>query len=54
MGIILSSLLFGVIHDDYLVFGFIMGVAFGVVYHYKKALLVSIILHIFWNIIASF
>ncbi|WP_164908467.1 CPBP family intramembrane glutamic endopeptidase [Halobacillus litoralis] len=54
MGIILSSLLFGVIHGDYLVFGFIMGVAFGVVYHCKKSLFVSILLHILWNIIASF
>ncbi|MCA0987438.1 CPBP family intramembrane glutamic endopeptidase [Guptibacillus algicola] len=52
-GIVLSSILFGWIHGDYPQFGFVMGLSFGLIYHYKKSLVAAIGLHIVWNVIAS-
>lgn len=52
-GIVISSLVFGMIHGDYQMFGFIMGLSFGIMYHFKKSLIASILLHILWNLTSS-
>ncbi|MBA2176312.1 CPBP family intramembrane metalloprotease [Halobacillus locisalis] len=53
LSILITSLLFGFIHDGYVVFGIVMGLSFGLMFHIKRSLAAAILLHILWNALAS-
>lgn len=52
LGLILSSIILGLLHPGYVLSASIMGVVFVVLYRLTRSLIVPIILHIVWNAFA--
>lgn len=49
IGIIVTSIIFGLLHPGYILSGMAMGFVFGSVYHLTRSLWPAIILHALWN-----
>ncbi|PQD93899.1 hypothetical protein CYL18_17220 [Pradoshia eiseniae] len=54
ISLLISSVLFSFTHPSYLFFGFILGIAFGLVFRLTKSLIPAILTHIMWNIFTLF
>lgn len=52
LGLVISSVVFGLLHPGYFLSASIMGVVFVVLYKLTRSLIVPIILHIIWNAFA--
>lgn len=52
LGLVISSVVFGLLHPDYVLSASIMGVVFVTLYRLTRSLIVPIILHIIWNAFA--
>lgn len=49
LGVIVSSIIFGLLHLGYPIVGTIMGIVFVILYKLTKSLVVPILFHILWN-----
>jgi uncharacterized protein len=49
-----SSSIFGIMHSDYPLFGFILGMGLGIAFKVSKSVLPSIIVHFLWNLFSLF
>jgi membrane protease YdiL (CAAX protease family) len=54
LGLIVSSVVFGILHFGFPISAGIMGIVFVALYRLTKSIVPSIFLHIVWNLIASF
>ncbi|MGK9185733.1 CPBP family intramembrane metalloprotease [Priestia filamentosa] len=54
MGVLVSSLIFGIFHIGFPLTATIMGIVFAILFYRTKSIMPSLILHIVWNVIASF
>ena len=52
--LLISSVLFGFTHPEYPFFGFILGIAFGLVFRLTKSLIPAILTHFLWNVFSLF
>lgn len=52
--LLISSVLFGFTHPEYPFFGFILGIAFGLVFRLTKSLIPAILTHMLWNVFSLF
>ena len=52
--LLISSVLFGFTHPEYPFFGFILGIAFGLVFRFTKSLIPAILTHMLWNVFSIF
>ena len=50
----ISSVLFGFTHPEYPLFGFILGIAFGLVFRFTKSLIPALLTHFLWNVFTLF
>ncbi|WP_425283748.1 CPBP family intramembrane glutamic endopeptidase [Mesobacillus persicus] len=54
IALFISSILFGLLHAEYPVFGFVLGMIFGVVYKLSKSVVPAIITHFIWNVFSLY
>ena len=52
--LLISSTLFGMMHSEYPLFGFILGIVLGVIYKLTKSVIPAILVHFLWNLFALF
>ena len=50
----ISSIIFGLLHTEYPLFGFVLGLTFGSVFRLSNSLLPAILTHMLWNIFSLF
>ncbi|WP_176482022.1 CPBP family intramembrane glutamic endopeptidase [Paucisalibacillus globulus] len=54
LALLISSILFGFIHPEYPLFGFVLGVSFGFTYKLSRSIVPAILIHVIWNIFSLF
>ncbi|MCP3738042.1 CPBP family intramembrane glutamic endopeptidase [Rossellomorea sp. BNER] len=52
--LLISSILFGIMHSEYPVFGFVLGIVLGGVFKLTKSVVPVMLVHFLWNIFALF
>jgi len=54
VALLLSSILFALLHREYPLFGFVLGVVFGMTYKLTKSIVPAIFVHMIWNAFSLF
>ncbi|QHA92229.1 CPBP family intramembrane metalloprotease [Bacillus sp. N1-1] len=52
--LLVSSIIFGMMHSEYPLFGVILGIVFGIVYRLTKSIVPGIIVHFLWNLFSLY
>lgn len=54
ISLLISSLLFGLGHTEYPLFGVVLGISFGLVFRLSRSLMPAILTHMLWNVFSLF
>ncbi len=52
--LLVSSIIFGMMHSEYPLFGVILGIVFGIVYGLTKSIVPGILVHFLWNLFSLY
>ena len=52
--LLVSSIIFGMMHSEYPLFGVILGIVFGIVYRVTKSIVPGILVHFLWNLFSLY
>ncbi|WP_405027720.1 CPBP family glutamic-type intramembrane protease [Lentibacillus songyuanensis] len=54
VALLISSILFALLHPGYPLFGFVLGVVFGITFKLTRSIVPVIFIHIIWNAFSLF